>query len=152
LAGFLVDTNVLVYAYDQTDGTKRSQAAEVLRIDGRNGTGVLSTQVLSEFFVTVTRKIPTPLSHSDAAEKITRYIESWVVSYITTFVVSEAIRGVLAHQLPYYDSLIWATARLNQISNVLTEDGQHGRLIEGVRYLNPFRRDFDLTMLEVVAS
>ena len=148
MAGFLVDTNVLVYAYDQTDGSKRSQATEVLRIVGRNGTGVLSTQVLSEFFVTVTRKIPTPLSHFEAAEKITRYIESWIVCYITTFVVSEAIRGVSAHQLPYYDALVWATARLNQVSNIVTEDGRHGRLIEGVRYLNPFHPQFDLSAIE----
>jgi predicted nucleic acid-binding protein len=148
LAGFLVDTNVLVYTYDQTDGSKRSVASEVLRLVGRNGSGALSTQILSEFFVTVTRKIPTPLSHTEASEKINRYIESWVVYFITTFIVSEAIRGVLAHQLSYYDSLIWATARLNQVSNIVTEDGQHGRVIEGVRYLNPFDEAFDMAVLE----
>jgi predicted nucleic acid-binding protein len=148
LAGFLVDTNVLVYAYDQTDGSKRSVASEVLKIVGGNGTGALSTQVLSEFFVTVTRKIPTPLSHTEASEKINRYIESWVVYYITTLIVSEAIRGVLAHQLSYYDSLIWATARLNQVGNVVTEDGQHGRVVEGVRYLDPFHEAFDIAALE----
>ena len=150
MSGFLVDTNVLVYSYDQTDGGKRARAAEVLRIVGPSGNGVLSTQVLSEFFVTVTRKIPTPLSQFDAAQIITRYIESWVVYYITSFVVSEAIRGVLTHQLSYYDSLIWATARLNQVTSIITEDGQHGRLLEGVRYLNPFHPQFDLAAIETV--
>ena len=149
MAGFLVDTNVLVYAYDHSDRTKQSQSRELLQTLGRNGSGVLSTQVLSEFFVTVTRKIPTPLSFTEAEEKITRYIESWVVCYITSFVVSEAVRGVLAHQMHYYDSLIWATARLNQVSTVLTEDGQHGRLIEGVRYVNPFHPEFDRAALGV---
>jgi predicted nucleic acid-binding protein len=63
-------------------------------------------------------------------------------------IVSEAVRGVHAHQLPYYDALIWATARLNQITNVITEDGQHNRLIEGIRYLNPFDPGFDLQLLQ----
>jgi predicted nucleic acid-binding protein len=100
--------------------------------------------VLSEFFVTATRKIPTPLSYEEAAHTIANYVESWVVCDVTSPIISEAVRGVGAHNLPYYDSLIWATARLNQVLTIITEDGQHGRLIEGVRYLNPFDAEFDL--------
>jgi predicted nucleic acid-binding protein len=47
-----------------------------------------------------------------------------------------------------WDALIWSVARLNGISWILTEDGQHNRLVEGVRYLNPFHPDFDLGLLE----
>ena len=54
----------------------------------------------------------------------------------------------MQHQLHYYDSLIWAAAKLNQIQEIVTEDGQHGRVIEGVRYLNPFHADFHLSMLQ----
>jgi predicted nucleic acid-binding protein len=108
----------------------------------------LSTQVLSEFFVTVTRKIPTPLSPIEAAHRVDNYIASWIICHVTTPVVSEAVRGVLFHQLSYYDSLIWATAKLNQLTNILTEDGQHGRLIEGVRYWDPFDSEFRVADLQ----
>jgi predicted nucleic acid-binding protein len=54
---------------------------------------------------------------------------------------------VREYQLHYYDALLWATAALKGIENILTEDGQHDRIIEGVRYLNPFHPDFDLKIL-----
>ena len=147
MAVFLVDANILIYAYDRSEGTKRQQAIDVLETVGIDETGVLSTQVLGEFFVTVTRKIPTPLSLGDASSAVMRYLDSWPVIDITGPVVVEALRGVGQHQMHYYDSLIWAAAKLNQIQEILTEDGQHGRVIEGIRYLNPFHPDFHFSML-----
>jgi predicted nucleic acid-binding protein len=147
LPGFLVDTNILVYSYDPTDGEKRRRAIEVLDVLGARPDALLSTQVLGEFFVTITRKIPHPLSPAAAARRIEHYIESWSVCDVTASIVAEAVRGVISHKLSYYDSLIWATARLNQMTSLVTEDGQHNRLIEGVRYLNPFHPDFDLSLI-----
>jgi predicted nucleic acid-binding protein len=147
LAGFLIDTNVLVYSYDQTNGTKRDRAGIVLDALATSGEAAFSTQILGEFFVTATRKIPAPLPIEDAANQILYLIESSNVFEVTTPVVIEALRGVIDHRLPYYDSLVWATARLNQITTILTEDGQHNRLVEGVRYLNPFHPEFDLQLL-----
>ena len=148
MAGFLLDTNVLVYSYDPTDGEKRTRAIDVLETLGSSPEAYLSTQVLGEFYVTVTRKIPSPLSVTDASLRIQNYVEAWNVCDVTVSIVSEAVRGAHAHQLPYYDALIWATARLNQITSVITEDGQHNCLIEGIRYLNPFDPDFDLQLLQ----
>jgi len=111
--------------------------------------GVLSTQILGEFFVTATRKIPAPLSIGDASRAVMEYLDSWPVIDITSSIVLEALRGVGQHQMHYYDSVIWAAAKLNQIREILTEDGQHGRVVEGVRYLNPFHHDFDLAVLSV---
>jgi len=148
LAGFLVDTNILVYAYDQSEETKRQRAIDVLETIGFEESGVFSTQILGEFFVAVTRKIPTPLSLGDASSAVMRYLDSWPVIDITGPIVVEALRGVGQHHMHYYDSLIWAAAKLNQIQEILTEDGQHGRVTEGVRYLNPFHSDFNLSMLQ----
>jgi len=148
LAGFLVDTNVLVYAYDRSEGTKRQLAIEVLETVGLAEIGVFSTQILGEFFVTVTRKIPSPLSMGDASNAIIRYLDSWPIIDITGSTVLEALRAVGQHQMHYYHSLVWAAAKLNQIQEILTEDGQHGRVIEGVRYLNPFHADFQLSILQ----
>jgi predicted nucleic acid-binding protein len=57
------------------------------------------------------------------------------------------LRAVRAHQIPYYDALIWASARMNGIPFLLSEDGQDGRNIEGVRTLNPLKTSFDLDLL-----
>lgn len=150
MAAFLVDTNILVYAYDRSEGAKRQRAIDVLETVGVAEVGVFSTQILGEFFVTVTRKIPSPLSTSDASTAVMRYLDSWPIIDISGPMVIEALRGVGQHQMHYYDSLIWAAAKLNQIQEILTEDGQHGRIIEGVRYLNPFHSDFQLSMLRAV--
>lgn len=147
MAGFLIDTNVLVYSYDPGNNTKRARAHDVLEALSVSG-AAFSTQILGEFFATVTRKIREPLSAKDAAKQVGLFIESSDVFDVTVSVVIEALRGVIDHQLPYYDALIWATAHLNQIATILTEDGQHNRLIEGVRYLNPFHPDFDLQVFE----
>jgi predicted nucleic acid-binding protein len=74
-------------------------------------------------------------------------MRSWRVVDLTTRIVVDAVRGVQQPQLAYWDSLIWATAKLSGIPTVLSEDFSHGRLIEGVRSLNPFATTFDLTLL-----
>jgi predicted nucleic acid-binding protein len=147
LPGTLVDANVLIYAYDQTEGRKRDTAIKVLEVLELHGEGVLSTQVLGEFFAIVTRKIPNPLSLREAERVLTDFLGSWTVHGVTASLVLEAIRGVIEHQLQYYDSLLWATAALRGIPTIITEDGQHGRTIEGVHYLNPFLPEFDFALL-----
>ncbi|HXG36684.1 MAG TPA: PIN domain-containing protein [Dehalococcoidia bacterium] len=144
---FLVDANVLVYAYDPTDGRKRERAISILDHLSATQLGVLSVQVLGEFFVTVTRKIPSPLTPNQAERSVTNYIRSWPVFDLTPLIVLEALRGVQRHKISYWDSLIWATARLNQVPYVLTEDLDDGALLEGVRFLNPFSASFDLALL-----
>jgi len=146
-SAFLVDTNVLVYAYDPADAAKRARAIDVLErlADGRSG--VLTAQVLGEFFVTATRRIQPPLTLAEAERSLTNYTRSWPVHDVTWIAVLEAVRGVQRHRLQYWDSLIWATAKLNGVLNVLSEDFSDGALVEGVRFLNPFVESFDLAAL-----
>jgi predicted nucleic acid-binding protein len=148
LSGFLVDTNLLVYAYDSTEGEKRRRAIGVLRTLGSSTQGSLSTQILGEFFNTVTRSIPVPLSADDAERSVAEYVASWLVHAITPAVVLEAIRGAQRFHLAYWDALIWATAKLNQIPAVLSEDFQDGAILENVRFINPLSSEFDLALLE----
>jgi len=110
--------------------------------------GALSAQVLGEFFVTVTRKIPLPLTLVEAERSVTNYVRSWPVYDIASAAVVEAVRGVHQHHWSYWDSLIWATAKVHGIPNVLSEDFSDGVLVEGVRFLNPFADTFDLMLLE----
>ncbi|HEY64795.1 MAG TPA: PIN domain-containing protein [Caldilineae bacterium] len=140
----LVDTNVLVYAYDRAEPEKQRRALEVLDYLAVSGAGVISTQVLAEFFVAITRKIAAPLSAIEAYDRMKNYLQSWTVVDLTGMVVLEAARGVRDHQFNFWDAQIWATARLNQIPIIFSEDFNVGQVTEGVRCVNPFAEDFRL--------
>ncbi|MBC7250793.1 MAG: PIN domain-containing protein [Anaerolineae bacterium] len=144
MPGIFIDTNVLVYAYDRSEPQKQQQALQVLDRLVTAGLGAISTQVLSEFFVAVTRKIAVPLTVDEAYDRVKNYLQSWTTLDLTGMVVLEAARGARDHQLNFWDALIWATARLNQIPIVFSEDFQAGTVVEGVRFVNPFAADFQL--------
>lgn len=137
-----VDSNVLVYAYDRSEPDKQRRALEVLDRLALTGAGVISTQVLSEFFVAVTQKIAAPLSVNEAYDRVRNYLHSWRVVDLTGMIVLEAARGVRDHQFHFWDAQIWATARLNQISVIFSEDFDVGAVTEGVHFVNPFAEDF----------
>jgi predicted nucleic acid-binding protein len=134
----LVDTNVLVYAHDPSSGAKNRQAIEVLDRLRMSGQGAVSTQILMEFVRVVTSKIPNPLTAKVAAARARDFMASWPVASVTAFVVDEALRGLVVHRLALWDALVWATARMNQMQIVLSEDFGHDSEIEGVQFRNPF--------------
>lgn len=140
----LIDTNVLVYAYDRSEPVKQQQAFMILSVLASTQTGVISTQILSEFFVTVTRKIKPPLSVADAYARLESYIQSWPVIELSGMVVLEAARGVRDYQFSFWDAQVWAVARLHQIPLILSEDFNTGATIEGVHIENPFAPEFQL--------
>lgn len=135
---FLVDTNVLVYAYDRSDSVKQVRAREVLGRLRDQDAGVLSTQVLAEFFSAVTRKLRHRMTPREGHWHLQEYARSWKVVGLTSDIVLEAARGVVEYQFPFYDAQIWATAKEIRIPRVLSEDFAHGTRIEGVQFLNPF--------------
>ncbi|HLF09183.1 MAG TPA: PIN domain-containing protein [Dehalococcoidia bacterium] len=140
---FLVDTNVLVYAHDPRDRRKQDLAREVMArvVSGR--TGVLSVQCLTEFYRTVRFRLPEPLDPAAALAQVERFADAFLVLDLTPIVVLEGCRASGTYGLSIWDALIWAAARLNQVPYILTEDTQHERVLEGVRYLNPFVPQFE---------
>jgi predicted nucleic acid-binding protein len=145
----LIDTNVLVYVYDLSEPVKRQRAIEVLQRVRDAGAGLLSAQVLSEFYNTVTRKLKPPLPPAQGEAQARAFARVWPVVPVTSQVVLEAIRGVREYQFSFWDAQIWAAARLSQVSTVLSEDFSPSTVIEGVRFLDPFAADFGLRELEV---
>lgn len=139
-----IDTNVLVYAYDRSEMKKLQQAITILERLDATGMGVISTQVLTEFFVTVRYKLRQPLSTEQAYQRVQNYIQAWQVIDMTALIVLEAARGVLTYKFSMWDAQIWAAAKLNQIELVFSEDFNSGAMIEGVRFINPFAPDFRL--------
>lgn len=140
----LVDTNVLAYAYDRSEHGKQRLALAVLDHLAGTQRGVLTTQVLGELFVTLTRKLTERMAVEQAAERIRHYVLSWPILDVTRLIVLEAARGVRLHQLSFWDAQIWATARLNQIPVIFSEDFGANRTLDGIRVVNPFHSDFHL--------
>jgi predicted nucleic acid-binding protein len=138
---YLVDTNILVYAYDRAERAKQKRARNILDWLESRDCGALSTQILGEFFWIVTRKLAEPLTQAEAYTELERHLRSWRTIEMTRAVVLEAARGCVHYQLPFWDAQIWATAKLNQIPHVLSEDFQPGRTIEGVEFVDPFKVD-----------
>jgi predicted nucleic acid-binding protein len=99
---------------------------------------------MAEFVVAVTRKINAPLSVAATYDRLANYQQSWLIVDLTPAIVLEAVRGVRDYQFNYWDAQIWATARLNQIPVIYSEDFHTGSVIEGVRFINPFTLEFSL--------
>jgi predicted nucleic acid-binding protein len=138
----LIDTNVLIYAYDPRDGRKQQRAGLVVDALIDSSRAVLSAQCLSEFFNASTR-LPEPLSREDARVEVVRFSSSCSVFPLTADAVVEGARVAVRYQLSIWDALIWSVASLNGVTHVLTEDAEHGRVIEGVEYVDPFSPAFD---------
>ena len=144
MAGVLVDTNVIVYAHDNGEPEKQDRAILTLEHLHGKGAGWLSTQTLAEFFRVVTGGRRPRLTVAVAAVQVNRLADSWPVLDITPLVVREAVRAVRDHRMAYWDAQVWATARLNQIPLVFSEDFSSGASLEGVRFVNPFAAAFDV--------
>jgi predicted nucleic acid-binding protein len=87
-------------------------------------------------------KLNPPLELHEVAVQVDGLRRAFQVIPLTAAVVLEALRGVAAYRMSYYDAQIWAVARLNQIPVVLSEDFSHGSILDGVEFLDPFRSDF----------
>lgn len=133
-----VDTNVLIYAYDSQAGAKQQRAQQRLSALWESNTGVLSVQVLQEFFNNATRKLRDPLGLAKAREIIRLYRE-WVLVPATPEQVLAATELMESYRLSFWDSMIVAAAEAADATVLLSEDMSHGQVIAGIRIENPFR-------------
>lgn len=136
-AEIFVDTNILIYAHDSQAGWKRDRAAAVLRDLWESRRGALSTQVLQEFYVNVTRKIARPLDREIASEIVERY-GAWRPVPGDHELLLSALQLERRFTLSFWDAMIVAAAARSGAGTLLTEDLQHGQSLGGVRTENPF--------------
>jgi predicted nucleic acid-binding protein len=97
---------------------------------------------LAEFFSMATRKLSPSLTSAEALDQVTLFTRLWPVFNLTPIIVMEAGRSVRNHKLSYYDTQVWATARLNQLSVVVSEYFRDRSILEGVCFVNPFSPKF----------
>ena len=131
-----IDTNVLIYAHDVDAAEKRQIAKTVLQTLWTERTGVLSTQVLQEFYVNVTRKIQSPLSKNLARLVVSSYV-IWCVD-TTPAEISMAFRVEDESRIGFWDALIVSAAAKSGATRILSEDLNAGQRIAGVLVENPF--------------
>lgn len=132
-----VDTNVLIYAHDAQAGARHDQAARLMADLWQTRQGILSTQVLQEFYVNVTRKIARPIERS-AARMLLDLYATWPVVAAGPPEIKVASELEERYQLSFWDALIIAAARKGGAAILLTEDLTHGQEIAGVKVVNPF--------------
>jgi predicted nucleic acid-binding protein len=140
----LIDTNILIYSIDPLDLVKQEQALGILEYLQTAGLGCLSVQCLSEFAAVATRRVKPPLPWANVYIEANRLAKSFRVYSLTEQIVLTAVRGARDHQLSYYDAQLWATALLNQVPVIFSEDFNSGSTLEGVRLINPFAAQFKL--------
>jgi len=131
-----LDTNVLVYAHDRSAGPKHEIARDALLDLWESGRGILSTQVLQEFFTCVTRKIAKPVG-SATARQIIEDLLKWTVIINDGDSILAAIDILNRYKLSFWDSMIVQAAVRGGANVLLSEDLSDGQTIHGVRISNP---------------
>ncbi len=131
-----IDTNVLIYAHDVDAKAKHETAKSVLRELWGERTGVLSTQVLQEFYVNVTRKIASPLP-KDAARLVVNTYSIWCIE-TTPAEIAAAFRIEDESRIGFWDALIVSSAVKAGTARILSEDLNARQMIAGIRIENPF--------------
>jgi predicted nucleic acid-binding protein len=137
----LVDTNVLVYSVDPRFPEKRRIATALLRKGILEDSVRLPHQAIVEFLSVVTRPLPTGgalLSPEEARRETEELLLQFVVLYPNDTIVRTALRAMAAYRLSWFDAHLWAYADYYGLSELISEDFQHGRLYGTVRAVNPF--------------
>ncbi|HRJ54629.1 MAG TPA: PIN domain-containing protein [Candidatus Thiothrix moscowensis] len=137
-ANCFADTNLLVYAFDSSEPAKQQIVLRILEEQGGNGQLTLSTQVLQEFFVTVTRKLAKPLSIEDAYACIQQF-GVYPMVHITPELILRAISRTRDDAFSFWDSLIVEAALQAGCQTLFSEDMQDGRRIGQLVIQNPFK-------------
>ncbi len=136
-----LDTNILVYLFDADAPTKQRRVRDLLSNQALQARLVLSTQVLQEFYVSVTRKLATPLEPPVAAQTVWD-LATWPVIQIDPGLILSAIARSQTARLSFWDALIVEAALSGGATALYSEDLQDGLVIEGMRISNPFQRGF----------
>lgn len=132
-----LDTNIIIYAYDISAGSKHEIARKIIIDLWESALGIISTQVLQEFFIIVTRKIPKPLDIS-SAKKIIENLLVWDVIINDGESILDAIDIQTKYNYTFWDSMIIQSAIRGGAELLLTEDLAEGKKVNGVMIKNPF--------------
>jgi predicted nucleic acid-binding protein len=142
------DTNVLVYATASISDAKVTRARDLFARTMRTASSILLLQTLAEFSNVAIRKAKIPVGD------IRRTIDAWravlPVQAADESDLLAALEAVRAHRLAFWDAMLWASARRAGVRHLLTEDFQDGFALHGVTFINPFKRENDRLIDELL--
>jgi predicted nucleic acid-binding protein len=135
---FFLDTNIFVYSFDARSPKKAAQATKLIRKGIETRGGIVSYQVVQEFFNVALRRFAKPMSSLDAEQYLSTTFRPLLAVHSSPALYGEALRIGARFQLAWYDSLIVASAIEGQCDVLYSEDFQDGQKIGSVTVSNPF--------------
>src|SRR6266481_4731379 len=137
-ARFFLDTNIFVYSFDANSSKKAAQAKNLIRRAIETRSGIVSYQVVQEFFNVALHRFAKPMSGADAEQYLSTTFRPLLSVHSSMALYGEALRVGARFRLPWYDSLIVASAIEGQCGVLFSEDFQDGQQIGSVTISNPF--------------
>ncbi|MFI5098247.1 MAG: PIN domain-containing protein [Candidatus Acidiferrales bacterium] len=137
-ARFFLDTNIFVYSFDAGSPKKAAQARRLIRSAIETRGGIVSYQVVQEFFNVALRRFAKPMSGVDAEQYLSTTFRPLLSVHSSHALYAEALRIAARFRLPWYDALIVASAIEGKCDVLYSEDFQDGQQIASVRISNPF--------------
>jgi predicted nucleic acid-binding protein len=135
---FFLDTNIFIYSFDQGAAVKARKAAELIRKALTTQKGVISYQVVQEFFNVALRRFSQPMKTADAEQYLGTVFRPLLAVHSSQALYVEAFQLCGHSGLSWYDSLIVSAALQARCDLLLTEDLQHGQRFGSLRVMNPF--------------
>ncbi|MEI6175590.1 MAG: PIN domain-containing protein [Verrucomicrobiota bacterium] len=131
-----LDTNVLIYSVDRADPVKQETALGLIARHAKEMSGVISTQVLQEFFSAATRKLGIPPIQ---ARQHLRDLRVFDIVQVTPEIIEEGVDCSILNTVSFWDGLIIASAAAAKCAELISEDLADGQIIQGIVVRNPFR-------------
>lgn len=138
-ARFFLDTNIFVYSFDRSAPAKSRRAVQLIQDAVNMSRGVVSYQVVQEFFNTALKRFPVPMTLAEAEQYLRGVFRSLLAVHSSLALFAEALSIQAAYKLSWYDSLIVAAAIQAKCEILYTEDLQQGQQFRSLKVVNPFR-------------
>lgn len=137
-ARFFLDTNIFAYSFDRSAPAKASRATSLIRRAIETREGIVSDQVVQEFFNVALRRFAEPMQPAEAEQYLATTFGPLLAVHSSHRLYAEALHLAATHSLAWYDSLILASAIEGECEALYSEDFQHGRRLGSLRVVNPF--------------
>ncbi|HXE64964.1 MAG TPA: PIN domain-containing protein [Bryobacteraceae bacterium] len=134
-----LDTNIFIYSVDRIDSRKAKIALRIIKEQAAAASGVISFQVVQEFFNVAFKRFPQKMTVEDCRSYLDAVFRPFLRVHSAIPLYEDALRIRGRYQLSWYDSLIVAAAIEGSCTVLYSEDLQHGAKYGDVRVLNPFR-------------
>ena len=135
MSKIFIDTNILIYSLDNNDKKKKQKSRTLLKGIVEKESGVISTQVIQEFYVSAVKKLGVA---SLDAKGIINSFKRFETVVVTPEMINNAIDCSILNRLSFWDSLIVVSAEHAKCSYLFTEDLNHGQIVNGVEIVDPF--------------